>query len=123
MFTLNTLKCTFFQQQVSYLGHILKDGHISNFPIPTDTHSLQRFIDMTQFCSKFIPNLNVTLASLFAWNNMCHQAFNCAKELLITPPVLRSPSPQDHLIIEWMSGNWVLALPSRDVIFTDTNSS
>ena len=37
---------------------------------------------------------------LFEWNDMCDQAFNRIKELLISPPVLRSPPPQDHLIIE-----------------------
>ena len=74
-FTLNILKCSFFQSKIAYLGHIIENGNISidparcdsimSFPRPTDTKSLRRFIGMSQFCNRFISHLNLVLAPLF----------------------------------------------------------
>ena len=97
-FTLNVLKCSFFQTRIAYLGHIIENGSISidptrsesikYFPRPSDCKSLRRFIGMSQFCHRFIPDLNIILAPLFdllktksqfTWNAQCETAFTDVK--------------------------------------------
>ena len=74
-FTLNALKCSFFQKKIKYLGHIVSQHSVEidpdrlkailDLPPPTDVKSLRRFIGMIQFCSKFVTHLNVVLAPLY----------------------------------------------------------
>ena len=118
-FTLNLLKCSFFQQEVSYLGHVIQAGSIrvdpnrvctvTNFPRPTSVPELRRFIGIAQFCNRFIPYLNVTLSPLFRllqknakyeWTSACNDSFNRVKEMLSSAPVLSSPTIFDKLILE-----------------------
>ena len=117
--TLNALKCDFFQHEVLYLGHRIKDGNVSVDPNrittitsltpPTNVSELRRIIGMTQFCSRFIPHLNIVLSSLyhllekdvsFKWSPECTRAFEHVKTLLTTAPVLTSPSKDDQFILE-----------------------
>ena len=58
-FTLNALKCYFFQHHLPYLGHIIDNGKITldpsrikaihEFPVPTTVKSLCSFLGMAQF--------------------------------------------------------------------------
>ena len=118
-FTLNALKCSFFQRQLPYLGHIIGGGKvyldpkrvdiIQNFPIPKDVRGLRRFIGMAQFCRRFVKDLNTILAPLyhltkggvnFVWSEDCTNAFNKIKKILSEAPVLISPSDKCDFIIE-----------------------
>ena len=118
-FTLNALKCRFFQVKFPYLGHVIENGNISldperihsiiDFPAPTNVKALRRFIGMEQFCSHFIPHLNVELAPLYhlTRKNVPYDStseyqtsFDFVKEKLTTAPVLHSPSTSDSFILE-----------------------
>ncbi len=118
-FTLNALKCSFFQQRIKYLGHIISEHSIEidpdrikaiiNLPPPTDVRSVRRFIGMVQFCSKFMNHLNVILAPLydllknkskFIWSPHCQKSFEKLKSIMSTPPVLHSPTKSDKFILE-----------------------
>ncbi|GBM41059.1 Retrovirus-related Pol polyprotein from transposon 17.6 [Araneus ventricosus] len=65
-FTLKLPKCKFGKQEVEYLGFIInKNGikpgsrkleAISKFPQPKSIHDVRRFLDLTNFCRRFIPN-------------------------------------------------------------------
>ena len=124
-FTLNALKCFFFQVKIKYLGHIIENGCISidperiksiiNFPVPHDVKSLRRFTGMAQFCSRFIQDFNTRLAPLYAltrknatfiWNDACQDAFNYIKNKLSSSPVLRSPCASDTFILETDASDW-----------------
>ena len=73
-FTLNDLKCNFFQN-LPYLGHIIDNGTISldpkrisvikDFQVPKNVKELRRLIGMTQFCRRFVKNLNIILSPLY----------------------------------------------------------
>ena len=118
-FTLNALKCSFFQRELPYLGHVIGGGKITldpkrvcviqNFQTPKDVKALRRFIGMAQFCRRFIQNLNVILAPLysltrigakFVWSDDCMDAFQKLKTILSEAPVLVSPSDTSDFIIE-----------------------
>ena len=118
-FTLNALKCAFFQKSIPYLGHIISENKIqidpkrieaiTNLPPPTNQKSLRSFIGMVQFCHKFVNNLNVILAPLynllkanqvFKWTSECQAVFLKLKSMLCKPPVLCSPTIHDKFIFE-----------------------
>ena len=118
-YTLNALKCKFFQTKIKYLGHIIENGTISvdpdridiicNFPEPKDVKSLRRFLGMCQFCSRFLPKFHSYLTPLYSltkknvpfnWTPECQDAFNYAKSILMRPSVLRLPSTSDTFILE-----------------------
>ena len=71
---LNPDKCKFRLDQVAYVGHIFtseglkadpsKTTAINDMPIPTDVTSLQRFLGMVNYLSKYIPNLSDIAAPL-----------------------------------------------------------
>ena len=118
-FTLNALKCSFFQKKIKYLGHVISEHSIEvdpsriecvmNLPAPQDVKSLRRFIGMIQFCHKFVKDLNSVLSPLyqllkknipFVWTDDCQKAFNQLKSILASPPVLYSPTVGDDFILE-----------------------
>ena len=102
-----------------YLGHVIENGNISlhsecihlivEFPVATNVKALHQFIGMAQFCSRFIPHLNVELAPLYHltqknvpydWTSECQASFEFVKEKLTTAPVLHSPSTSDSFILQ-----------------------
>ena len=124
-FTLNALKCFFFQTKIKYLGHVIENGKISmdperiekivNFPVPHNVKALRRFTGMAQFCSRFVENFNSRLAPLYAltkknapfvWNDSCREAFDYVKRKLTSSPVLQSPRTTDTFILETDASDW-----------------
>lgn len=124
-FTLNVLKCYFFQRKIKYLGHVIENGKISldpdriekivSFPTPHNVKSLRRFTGMAQFCSRFVPDFNSKLAPLYAltrkdvpfeWNDACQNAFEYVKLKLTSSPVLQSPRTCDTFILETDASDW-----------------
>ena len=118
-YTLNALKCSFFQTCVKYLGHVIEKGTVKldpqrvaaivEIPVPQDVKSLRRFIGMVQYCSRFLPRLNDKLSPLtnllrknvsYKWDEECQAAFDYVKEKLMNPPILQSPSTGDTFVLE-----------------------
>ena len=118
-YTLNALKCTFFQLKAKYLGHILENGNVTLDPdrvaaiteceTPKDLKALRRFLGMSQYCSRFIPKFNDKLTPLYdllrknksyVWNEDCQRAFDYVKTKLTSAPILKSPCTSDNFILE-----------------------
>lgn len=104
---LNSAKCKFRLDQVSYVGHIFtseglkadpsKTRAISEMPAPKDVPAVQRFLGMANYLGKFIPNFSDVAAPLrklthketaWCWYQQHQQAFDTLKACLSTPPVL-----------------------------------
>ena len=71
---------------------------------PSETLKQTRvFCGMVNFLSSFLPNLRYLLIPIydlqkkskkFKWTQEVEKAFKEIKELLISPPVLRAPTPE-----------------------------
>ena len=129
-------KCTFAQEQVDYLGHIIlsaegvrpnsaKVAAVRNFPKPKSSKEAKSFLGLVNFYRRRLPNFTVIARPLtaltrqdkepkntvpFVWNDKCEAAFQKAKQLLITAPLLCPPDLTKDFSCGPMQGNLVLDL-------------
>lgn len=108
--TLNLAKCEFGKATVTYLGKEVGQGKVRpisakvnailNFPVPTTRRELRRFLGMVGYYRCFCRNFSEVVTPLtnlcspkvpFIWSPECHHAFECAKGLLSSSPVLVAP--------------------------------
>lgn len=108
-FVLKLSKCSFAQQQVEYLGHVVfapgvepipsKISAIQQWPIPQSTRDLRSFLRLAGFYRRFFhgyatiaaPLVKATTLSPFHWSTQAQLAFDQLKEVLSTAPVLALP--------------------------------
>ena len=112
---INRKKCTFGQEEVRYLGHLVNaDGirplparidDLLQFPAPESKLGVQRFLGMINYYRRFMPRIAETLAPLHAavtsagkskqivWNGECEEAFASAKARLSKAVLLHHPNP------------------------------
>ena len=105
-------KCQFGQNRIDYLGHTISFNAVQpnadnvsaihNFPTPTTTKELQRFLGMENVYHKYIPNHAIIRAPLtkllekdavWNWSPACEEAFQQLKAHLINKPVLNIFNP------------------------------
>ena len=109
-------KCLFFKKKIVYMGlefqiqgdqvcYIpLKDkcDAIRTLESPKTLRQTRAFCGMVNFLSSFLPNLQRLLipiydlqkkAKKFKWMDEAEKAFNEIKKLLVSPPVLKAPTP------------------------------
>ena len=109
-------KCQFFKKKIVYMGlefqvqgdkvcyTPLKDkcNTIRNLESPKTLRQTRAFCGMVNFLSSFLPNLRRLLISIydlqkkakkFKWMDEAKKAFNEIKKLLVSPPVLKAPTP------------------------------
>lgn len=117
-------KCTFFSQEVTYLGHkctnkgILPDTSkfelVQKYPTPTDGESARRFVAFCNYYRRFIPNFSEYAYHLncltrkkakFIWSDKCEQAFQYLKNSLIKSPILQYPDFEKQFCITTDASN------------------
>lgn len=121
--TINSGKCTWGQQSVHFLGHIVdKDGIrpseekvdvIKNFKLPSTAQELRRFMAMCNFYHRFMPHAahhQGPLQSLISgnrkndktpvtWTPSAEAAFNQCKQDLINATYLSHPDPFAEIVL------------------------
>ena len=86
---------------------LLKDkcDAIQNLESPKTLRQTRAFCGMVNFLSSFLPNLRRLLipiydlqkkAKKFKWTEEAERVFNDIKKLLINPPVLKAPTPDEN---------------------------
>lgn len=109
--TLNLAKCEFGKATVTYLGKRVGHGQVRpvdakvtavlEYPVPSTRRELRRFLGMAGYYRCFCRNFSVVVAPLtslcspavpFLWSAECQYAFDAAKSLLCSAPVLAAPN-------------------------------
>ncbi|BES92812.1 Hypothetical Protein NTJ_05622 [Nesidiocoris tenuis] len=110
---LNQRKCVFFEEQIDFLGHVVKYNAISKspkkvaaimeMPRPSNIEALRRFLGMVTYYSRFIKNASTLTAPLrnllknntrFKWTAKHEAAFIRLKQEVASDTVLMPFDPQ-----------------------------
>ena len=105
-------KCAFLKPSVEYLGHRVdatglhttasKVEAVQKAPPPQNVQELRSFLGLVHYYGKFLPDLSTLLQPLngllkedhqWVWSPKCTEAFQAAKELLSSAPVLAHYDP------------------------------
>ena len=116
--TLNAEKCTFAQNCVKFLGHVIdnlgirpdpdKVDAVVRFTTPTSPGDIRRLLGMVNQMSKFSPRLADYTQPLrellvkdraWVWESAQQQAFERIKQMLISSPVLALFDPNLETIV------------------------
>ncbi|KAK7926200.1 hypothetical protein WMY93_008510 [Mugilogobius chulae] len=117
--TLNLAKCEFGRATVTYLGKVVGHGHVRpvtakveavlSYPAPRTRRELRRFLGLAGYYRCFCKNFSVVVAPLTAlcsssvpyiWTADCECAFQAAKSLLCSAPVLSAPDYSKPFTLE-----------------------
>ncbi|XP_055632846.1 uncharacterized protein K02A2.6-like [Toxorhynchites rutilus septentrionalis] len=117
-FTIRPEKCSFGQQQIRYLGHIL-DRHglrpdpaeiqvIKDLPPPQDITGVRSFLGAINYYGKFVPNMRALRfpldqllkdSSAFVWTRECQQARSPTSKILSSELLLAHYDPKQEIIV------------------------
>ena len=105
--TVKNSKCSYLENKVEYLGHVIdsKGIHVDpskvkaivKAPAPKNVVQLRSFLGLVNYYGKFIPNLATLTHPLnqllkknckWQWSKACAETFEGIKKLLLTPAVL-----------------------------------
>ena len=108
-----------FQEEVTYLGHVVskkgvatdpaKTERVSSWPTPTTLQEVQQFLDLTSYYRRFIKDFAMIAKPLhrlteqgcqFSWTAECNNSFAVLKLQMTTAPVLAFPDYTKQFILE-----------------------
>lgn len=129
-------KCTFFEPQCEFLGHIVSAEGISvdprkvkvvqDWPVPTNVEQLHRFLGLANYFRRFIHAYSTIARPLhdlthkkteWQWTDQHQAAFAMQKERLVYAPVLKAPdfsNPRGFQIIADASDYCIGAILLQD---------
>ena len=112
-------KCTFAQQKIHYLGHVISQQGVAtddskveavrDWPVPDSVKKLRGFLGLAGYYRKFVRNFGVLSKPLtdllrkgvvFVWTPTANEAFCALKQALIVAPVLALPDFAKQFIVE-----------------------
>lgn len=112
-------KCSFAQQQLKYLGHVLspagvatdpsKIAVIKSWPVLGSVKELRSFLGMAGYYRRFVNNFGAMAkpltdllkkGQLFLWTVAHEESFNALKEALISAPVLALPNFEKVFVVQ-----------------------
>ncbi|CAK8692643.1 unnamed protein product [Clavelina lepadiformis] len=125
--TLKPTKCTLFNAEVHFLGHVVsrrgvkcdpnKTKAVVEWPIPRCVKHVRQFVGLTSYYRKFIKNYANIAAPLhkltekgkkFSWTKECQTAFENLKGALVSSPVLRYPDFNNSFILDTDASDLVI---------------
>lgn len=112
-------KCSLFQTEVKFLGHIVSESGITcdpekvqsvkNWHTPSKVKELRSFLGFAGYYRRFIPEFSTIAHPLtqltqknrpFDWDEKCEVAFETLKDCLITAPTLSFPTADGTYILD-----------------------
>ncbi|XP_053698900.1 uncharacterized protein K02A2.6-like [Sabethes cyaneus] len=123
-FTVRIEKCSFFMNQVKYLGQLIdregirpdpeKIAAIISMPAPHDVPTLRSYLGAVNYYGKYIremKNLRQPLdellkkGSTFKWSSECQRSFDRFKEVLQSPLLLTHYNPRLDIVVSADASN------------------
>jgi transposase InsO family protein/predicted aspartyl protease len=120
-------KCSFFQKEVLFLGHVVStDGvktdpskieAVRDWPVPVNAKQVRSFLGLAGYYRRFVQHFSHKAAPLykltekgakFRWTQECQEAFETLKEALITTPILSYPRAEGQYILDTDASNKAL---------------
>jgi hypothetical protein len=111
-------KCSFYQNHIHYLGHIISEQGIEvdpekieaiiGWPTPINVLDVRSFMGLSSYYRRFIvgfSKISHPITSLqkkgtkFEWTLKCENNFNLLKELLTGAPVLKIADPNESFVV------------------------
>ena len=112
-------KCTFFQKQIQFLGHIVSENGVAtdpqkvsaiiDWPVPTSAKQTRSFIGLCSYYRRFVQGFAQIARPLhklceksanFHWTDECQISFDILKRKLSESPILAYPLPSRDFIID-----------------------
>ena len=106
-------KCSLFQHEVLFLGHLVSADGIScdpskieavkNWPVPQNVSAVRSFLGLVGYYRKYLDQFTEYSSILtdltkknrkFVWNEKCNLAFENLKQKLISAPILAFPKTE-----------------------------
>lgn len=128
--TVNVAKCKFCQPSLSFLGYIVdrnglhpnpdKVKAILEYPRPTTTTEIKRFLGMASWYRRFIKDFSDLTAPItelikgkqkrqrIEWSEMANECFLKLKQRLVSAPVLASPDFDKPFTVQCDASNYAL---------------
>jgi hypothetical protein len=111
-------KCSFYQEQIHYLGHIIsKDGivvdpkkieAIKEWSAPKNVTEIRSFMGLVGYYRSFIAGFSRIVHPItslqrkekkFQWIEDCERSFRQLKQLLTSAPILRIADPNEYFMV------------------------
>ncbi|KAL0303326.1 UNVERIFIED_CONTAM: Retrovirus-related Pol polyprotein from transposon [Sesamum radiatum] len=127
-------KCSFAQETISFLGHIMERGHIRMDPKkvqaieewqpPSDVHDLRSFLGLANYYRYFVKGYSEIARPMTDllkkmetrnWTPQCQVSFDNLKRAMVTDPMLALPDMSKPFVVETDASNFAL----RGVIMQD----
>jgi hypothetical protein len=126
----NPDKCEFFQEEISFLGHVIHGKGISvqqhkikavaTWPVPKTVKEVRGFLGLTNYYRKFVheySKIAVPLTEMtkdpknfkFVWGDEQQKAFDELKSRLMSAPVLAHPDPLRQYILNTDASGFAIA--------------
>jgi hypothetical protein len=114
----NLSKCSFFQKEIHYLGHIISGEGISVDPEkvkaivkwlePKNAHEVRSFMGRAGYYQRFVEGFSKIVKPIttfqckgvkYEWTEECNSAFIELKRLLTSAPILRVPDMENDFMV------------------------
>ena len=112
-------KCSFFQEKVNFLGHVVsgegistdpeKIAAVTRWPIPKSVHDVRSFLGICSYYRRFIKNFSEIARPLykltekgekFKWSQECQVAMTTLQRCLTSAPILCYPDTTKTFILD-----------------------
>ena len=120
---LQPAKCSFFQKQVKYLGHVIseegvatdptKTENVKQWPTPSTAEEVQQLLGLASYYRRFIQHFAEIVKPLhhLTEHNVaeeCELAFQELKHRLVTAPILSYPDFSQKFVLDTDASNYAL---------------